>query len=94
MAKLRGANNRNTIGAFPALSTMGRQVLLAGFDDFELADVLGLPLIVVAYDPVELGRRAAALLLERMAEREGVAEAPRRVIIPTRVVEYGPVPAT
>lgn len=87
------ANNRNTIGAFRALSATGRQVLLAGFDDFELADVLGLPLIVVAYDPAELGRRAAGLLLERMTQRDGVAEAPRRVIIPTRVVEYGPAAA-
>lgn len=84
------ANNRNTIGAFRAISRSGRTVRLAGFDDFELADMLGLPLIVVAYDPADLGREAASLLLDRLNRGEEAApEAPRRVIIPTHVVEYG-----
>ncbi len=84
------ANNRNTIGAFRAVSRSGRTVRLAGFDDFELADMLGLPLIVVAYDPADLGREAALLLLDRLNRGEQAApEAPRRVIIPTHVVEYG-----
>jgi LacI family transcriptional regulator len=86
------ANNRNTIGAFRAMSGTGTRALLAGFDDFELADVLGLPLIVVAYDPGELGRQAAALLLDRMQHRDvSAGTAPRRIIIPTRVVAYGQV---
>lgn len=84
------ANSRNTLGAFRAISATGSRQALAGFDDFEMADVLGLPLIVVAYDPEELGRQAARLLLDRMDRDPGEADSPpRRVVIPTKVVEYG-----
>jgi LacI family transcriptional regulator len=60
------SNNRNTIGAFRAISATGRPTALAGFDDFELADVLGLPLTIVAYDSDELGRAAGRLLIDRL----------------------------
>jgi LacI family transcriptional regulator len=85
------ANSRNTLGAYRAISARGLPIGLAGFDDFELADMLGMPLIVVAYDPEELGRQAARLLLERMgrAGASAVGGPPRRVVIPTTVVEYG-----
>jgi LacI family transcriptional regulator len=86
---LFAANNRNTIGALRAASNAGPPVALAGFDDFELADMLNLPLIVVVYDAVELGRQAARLLLDRVGN-DGTAMPPRRVIVPTSVVEYGP----
>jgi LacI family transcriptional regulator len=81
------ANSRNTLGAFRAMKKLGVRTQLAGFDDFELADVLGVELIVVAYDPQELGRQAARLLLDRMAGQEPVAQ-PRRVVVPTSVVRY------
>lgn len=83
------ANNRNTIGAYRAIRARGASTTLAGFDDFELADLLGLPLTVVAYDPRELGREAARLLCDRItnAGRQQPA-APRRLVIPTKVVEY------
>jgi LacI family transcriptional regulator len=84
------ANNRNTIGAYRAIRSRGAAVTLAGFDDFELADLLGLPLTVVAYDPRELGREAARLLIDRIAGlRRGQSLAPRRIVIPTKLVEYG-----
>lgn len=82
------ANNRNTIGAYRAIRTREAATKLAGFDDFELADLLGLPLTVVAYDPRELGREAARLLCDRIENRERRHGAPRRVVIPTSVVEY------
>jgi LacI family transcriptional regulator len=83
------ANSRNTLGAFRAASRLGTGTELAGFDDFELADVLGVPLIV-AYDPRELGRRAAELLMERMSRPQGGVDVqPRRIVVPTRVVRYG-----
>jgi LacI family transcriptional regulator len=86
---LFAANNRNMFGALRAASDARPPLALAGFDDFELAGLLALPLIVVAYDPVELGRAAARLLLDRVgADRAQMP--PRRVIIPTSVVEYGP----
>jgi LacI family transcriptional regulator len=84
------ANSRNTVGAFRAISASGTHQALAGFDDFEMADILGLPLVVVAYDPEELGRQAARLLLDRMDRDPGETEGPaRRVVVPTNVVEYG-----
>jgi LacI family transcriptional regulator len=84
------ANSRNTLGAYRAISALGMDQALAGFDDFEMADVLGLPLIVAAYDPEELGRQAARLLLDRMDRPPGEPDGPaRRVVVPTTVVEYG-----
>ncbi|HEY6738387.1 MAG TPA: LacI family DNA-binding transcriptional regulator, partial [Actinopolymorphaceae bacterium] len=97
------ANSRNTLGAFRAVSRLGTDTALAGFDDFELADVLGIPLIV-AYDPRELGRRAAELLVRRMGEQRqastergasGTSQAPpelspQRIVVPTTVVRYSP----
>ncbi|MEV0523880.1 LacI family DNA-binding transcriptional regulator [Streptomyces sp. NPDC050439] len=89
------SNNRNTIGAFRALRASGTDTALAGFDDFELADALGLPLTLVAYDSDEIGRAAGRLLADRMRGRESdpgrkPAEGPaRRVVTPTSLVEYG-----
>lgn len=80
------ANNRNTIGAYRAIHRRGASTALAGFDDFELADALALPLTVVSYDMRELGRQAARLLCDRI---EDPSAEPRRVVVPTTVVEYG-----
>jgi LacI family transcriptional regulator len=87
---LFAANNRNMFGALRAASEVDPPIALAGFDDFELAGILALPLIVVAYDPVELGREAARLLLDRVGAN-ATDVPPRRVIIPTSVIEYGRV---
>ncbi|MFE0106663.1 LacI family DNA-binding transcriptional regulator [Streptomyces sp. NPDC059009] len=91
------SNNRNTIGAFRAIRPLpptGTAPALAGFDDFELADALGLPLTLVAYDSDELGRVAGRLLAERMRGRgPGGGPAPggpvQRVVVATSLVEYG-----
>jgi LacI family transcriptional regulator len=84
------ANSRITIGAFRAISLAEASTALAGFDDFELADMLGLPLTIVTYNPEELGRQAATLLLDRMAHGPGAGAVPtRRVVVPTTIVEYG-----
>ncbi|MGW0535379.1 LacI family DNA-binding transcriptional regulator [Streptomyces sp. NPDC003032] len=89
------SNNRNTIGAFRAIRALrargGADTALAGFDDFELADALGLPLTLVTYDSDELGRTAGHLLADRV--RGGPAgedaEPPRQIVVPTGLVEYG-----
>jgi LacI family transcriptional regulator len=86
---LFAANNRNTIGAFRAVNSIGASTALAGFDDFELADMLGLPLTVVAYDPAEVGHLATRLLLDRLGSGDEDLP-PRRLTVPTSVVEYGP----
>jgi LacI family transcriptional regulator len=80
------ANNRSTIGVVRASAKDGRRVALVGFDDFELAELLPVPVTVVATDSVELGRQAAILLLERLVGGNG---RPRTVVLPTTLVPRG-----
>jgi LacI family transcriptional regulator len=81
------ANNRNTVGALRILRHSPTPVALAGFDDIELADLLQLPLSVVAYDAADVGREAARLLFGRI-EEGGVRKGRQQIIIPTRVIDY------
>ncbi|MFI2364463.1 LacI family DNA-binding transcriptional regulator [Promicromonospora sp. NPDC019610] len=80
------ANNRATVGTLQALRDTpgGSDVAVVGFDDFELADLLGIT--VVAYDAVEMGRRAAELAVARSADADRTVE---QVVLPTRVVTRG-----
>jgi len=78
------ANNRNTIGALHALAGAPNAVALAGFDDFELADLLGTT--VVRADPWKLGEQGAALAFARLDGDDGP---PRTVTIPTQLVQRG-----
>lgn len=79
-------NNRMTVGALRAFRARPGQdePALIGFDDFDTADVLGVS--VVSYDPVELGRRAAQLAMERVAEPTGFT---KQIELPTWVIERG-----
>jgi LacI family transcriptional regulator len=79
-------NNRITIGALQALDGHNRRVALVGFDDFELAEMLPLPVTVIAYDAAELGRQAADLLVRRLA---GDARPPGKVVLPTNLIARG-----
>ena len=79
-------NNRSTIGVLRATANGHGPVALVGFDDFELAELLPVPVTVVAADSVELGRRAAQLLLERLAGDNGM---PKTVVLPTTLVQRG-----
>lgn len=79
-------NNRMCVGALHALGAAGRQVGVAGFDDVELADLLPVPVTLVVYDAVELGRHAARLLFERIAGGTGPV---RRAVHPTTIVVRG-----
>jgi LacI family transcriptional regulator len=79
-------NNRVTVGALRVLRDRqddGRTALI-GVDDFDTADVLGVS--VVSYDPVELGRRAAMLAIERIADSSGFT---RQIELPTWIIERG-----
>ena len=78
------SNNRVTIGAIGAFRDLGRAPALVGFDDFDLADVLGVT--VVAHDVVEMGRRAAALALAGMTAREPRGETD---VLAVRLIERG-----
>jgi len=78
------ANNRNTVGAVRALARAGERIALVGFDDFELADVLGIT--VMRSDPALMGERAAELAFARL---DGGDRPPQRVTIPTELVVRG-----
>lgn len=86
------ANNRNTIGALKAIGARIRErgsgtpvPAIVSFDDFELAELMPVPVIVIDHDARELGRESARLLFARMTP--GGASAPsRQVEMPIRVV--------
>ncbi len=80
------ANNRQCVGVLRAIRASQRLVAVVGFDDFELADLLPIPVSVVGFDPAEVGRAAAELLFSRMA---GDARPPQRIVIPTRLIQRG-----
>ncbi|WBB64118.1 LacI family DNA-binding transcriptional regulator [Streptomyces sp. WMMC500] len=84
-------NNRLTQGAIRAVRALELPVALAGFDDFDLADVLGMPLTVVSYDADEMGRQAARLLIDRINGGPAAPLPPQRTVLPTHVIRYGPV---
>lgn len=77
-------NNRASAGAVRQLLTNHRDVAFIGFDDFELADALGIS--VIAYDTMELGRKAARLAIARLDDPTGP---PRHIEIPTRLIKRG-----
>jgi LacI family transcriptional regulator len=80
------ANNRQCVGVLRAIRASQRLTALVGFDDFELADLLPIPVSVIAYDPAELGRSSAELLFARMG---GDTRPPQRIVIPTRLIQRG-----
>jgi LacI family transcriptional regulator len=79
-------NNRTCVGVVRALRVLDRRAAVVGFDDFELADLLAVPMTVVGYDPGEMGRAAAELLFSRMA---GDTRPPQTIVIPTRLIVRG-----
>lgn len=77
-------NNQVSTGVLRALRDSGRTVAFLGFDDFDLADTLGIS--VVAHDPEDMGRQAVRLALSRHAD---LGAAPAQVVLPTRLVLRG-----
>ncbi|MFI9272986.1 LacI family DNA-binding transcriptional regulator [Kitasatospora sp. NPDC052896] len=79
-------NNRTTVAVLRELAALRRSPALVGFDDFELADLLAVPVTVVAQDPARLGRMAADLLFRRLAGERGPAQ---RIELPTQLIPRG-----
>ncbi|GAA5038620.1 LacI family DNA-binding transcriptional regulator [Microbacterium fluvii] len=78
-------NNRVTVAALRVMRDRGDdRTALIGFDDFDTADVLGVT--VISYDPLELGRRAARIAIERMGDPAGFTQ---QVALDTWIVERG-----
>ncbi|MBB4688761.1 LacI family DNA-binding transcriptional regulator [Amycolatopsis jiangsuensis] len=83
-------NNRMTLGTYREIRRLGAATALAGFDDFEMADLLDRPITIASYDPGEIGRRAAELLLSRLEQGpNAVPGLTRRLVVPTTLVHYG-----
>jgi LacI family transcriptional regulator len=80
------ANNRNTVGALRALRDGDGTIALVGFDDFELADMLAVPVTVVRHDPAAMGRIGADLAYARL---DGEDALPQRHTIPCELVPRG-----
>src|SRR3954454_25354884 len=77
-------NNRLTTGALRALREHPDPPAQIGFDDFDLADVIGTRL--VAHDSIAMGREAARLAYQRIS---GDRRPAQTVIIPTSVIARG-----
>jgi LacI family transcriptional regulator len=61
-------------------------IALVGFDDFELADMLAVPVTVVRHDPAAMGRIGADLAYARL---DGEDALPQRHTIPCELVPRG-----
>ena len=80
-------NNMMSLGALTALQDLRRRVpddvAVVGFDDTPWSTLLNPPLSVVAQSTAEIGRRAAALLLERIKQPDLPA---RTELLPTTLI--------
>jgi LacI family transcriptional regulator len=77
-------NNRCTVGALHALNGRRDAIALVGFDDFELADLIGVT--VIRTDPAQIGRLGAELAFSRM---DGDTRRPQRVVLGAELICRG-----
>ncbi|MEV3988387.1 LacI family DNA-binding transcriptional regulator [Streptomyces sp. NPDC049837] len=77
-------NNRVTVTVVRELAGRERPVAFVGFDDIELADLLGIT--VIAQDAAALGRTAAERLFRRL---DGFDDAPARTVLETVLIPRG-----
>ncbi len=79
-------NNRITMGVIGALMAADAEMEVVGFDDFEAAPLMPLPVTLVSCDARAIGRRGALLLFRRI---DGGTGRRRRVVLPTRLISHG-----
>lgn len=79
------ANNVSALGAAPEVHARGLDVAIVAFDDFPLSQTLPHPVVVVEHDDRAMGREAARLLFERIAQPERPLQ---HVRIPTHLYTY------
>ncbi|MFY9135520.1 MAG: LacI family DNA-binding transcriptional regulator [Bacillota bacterium] len=84
-------NNAMTAGAMAAVKAAGKKVpkdiSVVGFDDSEWAALMDPPLTVVAQPIVELGTRAAQLLMRRISG--GRVKTPRAIVLKPELIVRG-----
>lgn len=84
---LFAGNNLITAGVLRALRRRsGDPIVLVGFDDFALADLVDPPVTVIAVDAEALGHRAAERLFARLSGHGGP---PETEVLPTRLIVRG-----
>jgi len=60
---------------------------MIGFDDFDLATLISPPLTTVGQSPVDLAKRAARLLFDRIVEiHAGTESAPAKIMLPATLI--------
>ncbi|MFE7835911.1 LacI family DNA-binding transcriptional regulator [Streptomyces sp. NPDC057474] len=84
---LFAGNNIVALGIVTELARTGRKdIAVVAFDDVALAEALEPALSVVAQDPEEIGRTAAATALDRL---DGDRSRARTITVPTRLIIRG-----
>ncbi len=63
-----------------------QQVALVGFDDFELASLLAVPLTAVRQPAAELGRHATRMLIDSLRVGNGGERMLSRIVLPTELI--------
>jgi len=79
-----GGNNRSSIAFIKVSRELGKSCAYIGFDDFELADALGVS--VISFDTTSMGKQAAKLATSRIGNP---AMKPRKVEIETVLIRRG-----
>lgn len=83
-------NDSMALGAIRRLREVGlrvpEDVSVVGFDDMDIASLVTPGLTTVRKDMVEVGRRAAGLLIDRL---EGIDDNPASIVLPTELVVRG-----
>lgn len=74
------ANNVSALGAAAEIHVRGLDVALVAFDDFPLSHTQNYPVLIIEHDDREMGRTAARLLFERLADPQRPIQ---QVVIPT-----------
>ena len=85
------SNNRTSVFLLRALAeeklAIPDDVALIGFDDFDLASVLCPPMTTVSQGPVDLFRRAATLLMQRIADINAREyNVPAKIVLPVTLI--------
>ena len=84
------ANDPAAIGAMKAIweagLTVPDDIAVVGVGNITFGDMLRVPLTTISWSRTEVGREAATLLLNRLDDQAAEDEAPRRVIIPPRLI--------
>jgi len=83
---LFATSNRISVAVLQALHHSTQGIAFIGFDDFELAAMLPLPVTVIAHNPLDMGQRAAELLFARL---QGEELPTQNLTIPTELIIRG-----